>query len=249
MGQVSNANAHELIHRSDRWLFGLGKWVYVSLLFGHHTSAHPKVHHRFVGTRQDPNTAPLGESLYAYLPRVWLGSFRAGWQAELTLLQRRHGPDAALWRHPYVQYVGGALALLVLATLLGGWQALLSYVLLALYSQMQLLVSDYVQHYGLERRALPDGRLEPVGPQHSWNAPHAWSSRMMLHAPRHSDHHAHPSRHFPELTLPTPAEAPRLPSSLPVMGMAAFVPGLWRRLMDHRARAWQDRTQPVRAVA
>jgi len=38
-GQVSNSNAHELIHRGDWRLFNLGKWVYISLLFGHHTSA------------------------------------------------------------------------------------------------------------------------------------------------------------------------------------------------------------------
>ncbi|HRM75072.1 MAG TPA: alkane 1-monooxygenase, partial [Paracoccus sp. (in: a-proteobacteria)] len=39
-GQVSNSNAHELIHRGSRGLFRLGAAVYVSLLFGHHTSAH-----------------------------------------------------------------------------------------------------------------------------------------------------------------------------------------------------------------
>lgn len=33
-GQVSNSNAHELIHRGSRALFRLGAAVYVSLLFG-----------------------------------------------------------------------------------------------------------------------------------------------------------------------------------------------------------------------
>ncbi|NHX27973.1 alkane 1-monooxygenase, partial [Escherichia coli] len=37
-GQVSNSNAHELIHRSTRALHRLGMWVYISLMFGHHTS-------------------------------------------------------------------------------------------------------------------------------------------------------------------------------------------------------------------
>jgi len=77
-GQISNPNAHELIHRTDRRLFDLGKWVYITLLFGHHTSAHPRIHHRFVASIHDPNSAPLGESFYAFAPRAWFGSFRAG---------------------------------------------------------------------------------------------------------------------------------------------------------------------------
>ncbi len=44
---------------------------------------------------------------------------------------------------------------------------------LAAYAQMQLLLSDYVQHYGLRRKTSENGKPEPVGPQHSWNAP-AW---------------------------------------------------------------------------
>jgi len=72
-GQVSNANAHELIHRADRRLFRLGALVYVSLLFGHHTSAHRLVHHRHVATLDDPNTAFAGESFWGFFPRAWAG--------------------------------------------------------------------------------------------------------------------------------------------------------------------------------
>ena len=59
MGQVSHPNAHELIHRRPRALRRLGVAVYVSMLFGHHVSAHRLVHHAFVGTESDPtNPAP-----------------------------------------------------------------------------------------------------------------------------------------------------------------------------------------------
>lgn len=232
LGQVGNANAHELIHRGSRALRGLGVLVYVSLLFGHHASAHPLVHHVAVATKDDPNTARRGESFYRFWPRAWIGSFRAGARAESRRMERAGRP---LWRHPYLLYLCGAAAMLALALWIGGPRGLLIYLLLALYAQMQLLLSDYVQHYGLERRILPNGRPEPVAARHSWNAPHPVSSALMLNAPRHSDHHAHPGRPYPNLTLPE--GAPMLPFSLPVMSTLALLPRRWRRVMDRRLAA------------
>ena len=112
--------------------------------------------------------------------------------------------------------------------------------LLSLHAQSQLLLSDYVQHYGLLRARLPDGRLEPVGDRHSWNAPHWFSGALMPNAPRHPDHHAHPSRPYPALRLPDPGTAPHLPYALPVCGMAALVPPLWRRMMDPHLQRWRS---------
>jgi alkane 1-monooxygenase len=74
-GQVSNSNAHELIHRSSAGLRALGGWVFTSLLFGHHATAHPAIHHVFVASAGDPNTARPGESFYRFAPRAWGGHF------------------------------------------------------------------------------------------------------------------------------------------------------------------------------
>ncbi len=229
MGQVSNANAHELIHRGARGLFRLGAAVYVTLLFGHHVSAHRLVHHRHVATDQDPNSARAGESFWRFFPRAWTGSFRAGLAAEQALSARQPGRP-----NPYIAWIGGALACcLAVWAAFGPW-ALFDYLLLCLYAQMQLLLSDYVQHYGL-RRTMRDGRTEPVGPRHSWDSPHFLSSLAMLNAPRHSDHHAHPTRVYPALRLARGADPrPLLPYSLPVMGAIAMLPPLWRRIMDRR---------------
>lgn len=230
-GQVGNANAHELIHRSPRFLRGLGTLVFTAHLFGHHATAHPAIHHRFVATPEDPNSARRGESFYRFWRRAWAGSFRGGWQVEAARLARRgHGPWH--WRNPYWLYLGGGLALMLIAlgtTGPGGWVA---FVVLALYAQTQLLLSDYVQHYGLSRVIGANGRPVPTGPQHSWDAPHWMSGLWMLNAPRHADHHAHPSRPFP--LLEAPAAAPRLPWPLPVMGGVALFPRLWRRVMHRR---------------
>lgn len=233
-GQVSNSNAHELIHRPGRALRALGKWVYISLLFGHHASAHPKVHHRFVATPDDPNSARIGESYYHFAPRAWLGSFRAGMAAETTMLHARNAP---LWRHPYLGYILGALALLALSFAAFGLPGVLAHLALATYATAQLLLSDYVQHYGLSRPRGADGRYAPVDAAHSWNAPHWFSSYLMLNAPRHSDHHAHPGRKYPALHLPP--KAPTLPLGLPAMATLALFPRAWRKVMDKRATRWR----------
>ena len=230
-GQVSNSNAHELIHRPGQALHGLGMWVYISLLFGHHTSAHPLVHHRLVATRADPSSARLGESLYRFAFRAWVGSFRAGLKVESDRLTRIGRP----WgRHPYLIYIGGAALMVAGAGWIGGFTGLLAYLGLCGFAQFQLMMSDYVQHYGLSRRIGPKGKPEAVGTAHSWNAPHLASSALMLNAPRHSDHHAHPARAFPALDLPS--DGPMLPRSLPVMACIALYPRLWRRVMDPRVR-------------
>ena len=234
-GQVSHPNAHEMIHRGDRSLFRLGLWVYVTLLIGHHTSAHRHIHHRHVGTDADPSTARYGEGFPGFARRAWVGSFRAGLAAENAL--RKVSGNGGV--HPYAIYVGGALACLSAAWVWLGWPGLLTYVALASFAQTQLLLSDYVQHYGLRRTLLPNGRAEPVAARHSWNAPQWFSSAMMLNAPRHSDHHAHPARPYPALRLPPADEAPRLPYALPVMGVIALFPPLWRRVMHPCLTQWR----------
>ncbi len=242
MGQVSNSNAHELIHRPKRGLFELGKWVYISLLFGHHTSAHIKIHHRFVASPRDPNSAREGESFYRFAPRAWIGSFRAGYEIERADLARASRRRL----HPYLTYLAGAMGMLAIAAWIGGTGGVLAYLCLAGYAQMQLLLSDYVQHYGLKRAELRPGKLEPVGPQHSWNAPHWFTTHLMLNAPRHSDHHARPACPYPALRL-REQEAPMLPWSLPVMATLALIPPLWRRVMRRELRKWHathPRTAP-----
>ncbi len=230
-GQISNANAHELIHRGGRGMHRLGRWVYISLLFGHHTSAHVLVHHRYVATRNDPSTSRLGESYYRFLPRAWMGSFTSGMHAETERLARIGRPA---YLHPYLQYIGGAIAFIALAAILGGLKAAIIYICLAGFATSQLLLSDYIQHYGLVRRQI-NGKAEPVGPRHSWNSPHWYSSAVMLNAPRHSDHHAHPSRPFHALDLPE--DGPMLPRALPAMATLALFPRKWRKVMDPLCKA------------
>ena len=240
-GQISHPAAHELIHKPARPLRFLGKSIYSSLLVGHHASAHLLVHHAHVGSDADPNSARRGEGFYRYAMRVGPQSFLAGLRAENRLRARAIRGKRV---HPYVHYIGGAALALALAWAIAGAGGIGAFLAMALYAQVQILMSDYVQHYGLRRQALPSGRLEPVGPRHSWNAPQVFSSALMLNAPRHSDHHVIPSRPYPALQL-DPQEMPYLPRPLPVMAALALVPPLWFRIMDPLCDKWQPATAPA----
>jgi alkane 1-monooxygenase len=226
-GQVSIANAHELIHRSNRSLFTLGKWVFISMLYGHVTTSHRLLHHAHVATPKDPNFPPKGMSFYRYLPRSMVQNFLQGYRIERARAQHSGRIN------PYASYIGGALGFVAFSAAAFGSAGVAALAGFALYAQFQHAMVDYLQHYGLERRQLPDGRYEPQGLHHSWNSPHWFTSLMTVNVTRHSDHHAHPGRVYPALRLAP--DMPLLPYSLPAMGVIALVPALWFRMMDKRA--------------
>lgn len=232
-GQVGHPNAHELIHRPSRALRILGVMSYSTLLMGHHVSAHRLVHHSHVGTDADPNSAPKGLGFWRFAPQAWVKSYLAGRKAEQSLRARANTGTSNL--PPHVIYALWAAGVLVASAVMAGWGGVLALGLIAVYAQIQILLADYVQHYGLCRKTDPQGKPEPVGPQHAWNSPHSGSSAMMLNAPRHADHHLHPLRPYPALELRP--DMPVLPYSVPVMAVIALVPPLWRRVMDPRVAA------------
>jgi len=246
-GTISTANAHELIHRHDRLRHTLGKWVFTSLLFGHHTSAHLLVHHRWSATPLDPNTARLNEGAYHFLGRAWIGSAKQGFRAEKRRLAIAGRRPVSLM-NPYWTYGLGGLVFLGYAWAIGGWSGIFWYMALAMFAQSQLLLSDYVQHYGLRRRRLGGDRFERVSLQHSWNAPHVFSSSLMMNAPRHSDHHTHPMTPYHDLRVRASEGAPLLPYSIPVMSVLALVPPIWRRVMNPAVADWNRRQEePAKA--
>ena len=155
LGQVGNSNAHELIHRSTRRLRRAGVLAYVSVLHGQHVSGHLLVHHVHVGTRADPNSARWGEGLYRFFLRAWPGELRHAFAAERA---RDRATGRPPWHNPFAAYLLGGLAFLALALWLGGPVGLAWYLGLAAFAQLQLMTSDYVQHYGLRRETGPDGR-------------------------------------------------------------------------------------------
>lgn len=242
-GTVGIVYAHELMHQKNRFERWLGDLLMASVLYGHFRSEHLLVHHRYVGTPRDAVTARYNEGFHRFFARVLVECWVSAFRAEKAMLARKGLP----WHHrsnPFWRYWALQTGFVLLAYVLGGWAGVVLFLFQAFIAVWQLELVNYVEHYGLTRRHLGEGRYEPVKPHHSWNAAHAASNWLLINLQRHSDHHYKPDRRFPLLQNHDTDEAPQLPAGYPVMTTLALIPPVWRRLMNPRVRAWRKRHYP-----
>ncbi|TXI34231.1 MAG: alkane 1-monooxygenase [Aquipseudomonas alcaligenes] len=222
---------HEMGHKKstlERWL---AKLALAPACYGHFYIEHNRGHHRDVATPVDPASSRMGESIYRFVLREMPGGFRRAWQLERERLARC-GKSPWSLDNEVLQPALISLALYgaLVATL--GWQILPFLLLSAFWGAFQLTSANYLEHYGLLRRKLENGRYEVCQPHHSWNSNHLFSNWALFHLQRHSDHHAHPTRRYQSLrNFP---DLPRLPSGYFGMYLLAYVPPLWFRLMNPR---------------
>jgi alkane 1-monooxygenase len=223
--------AHELGHKRasvERWL---SRVALAQSAYGHFFIEHNRGHHVRVATPEDPASARLGESFWAFLPRTVVGSLRSAWGLERTRLERTG-------RSPWTlrNDVLGAWAMTVVlfaALVVAFGPVVLPYLLLqAVLGFCLLEVVNYLEHYGLLRGRREDGRYERTRPEHSWNSNNVASNVLLYHLQRHSDHHANPVRRYQALRHVD--AAPQLPTGYAGMILLAVVPPLWRRVMDRR---------------
>ena len=242
-GTIGIVYAHELMHqknRMERWLADL---LLASVLYSHFRSEHLLVHHWHVGTPRDSVTARYNEGFHRFFPRVLRDCPRSAWEAEVRKLARAKRPALHL-SNPFWRYAALQLMMLSLAFGLGGIAGLGLFAFQAFIAIWQLELTNYIEHYGLTREHLGDGKYEHVKPHHSWNADHTASNWLMINLQRHSDHHYKPDRRFPLLQTYSASEAPQLPLGYPAMGVLAMIPPLWRRRMNPRVRAWRRAHYP-----
>ncbi len=242
-GTIGITYAHELMHQKPKLERWMGDILMAMALYSHFRSEHMLVHHRYVATPRDPVTARYNEGFHTFFPRVLHECFRSAWNAEKAMLARR---DKPVWdlRNPFWRYGALQLAFLVLSFLIAGWIGVLLFVAQAFIAIWQLELVNYVEHYGLTRKHLGDGKYEHVLPRHSWNSAHKASNWLLINLQRHSDHHYKPDRRFPLLQTYDKDEAPQLPYGYPVMTMLAMIPPVWRRYMNPRVRQWRKTYYP-----
>ncbi len=242
-GTVGINYSHELMHQKNRVERWLGDLLLSMVLYSHFRSEHLLVHHRYVGTPRDPVTARYNEGFHRFFPRVLMQSLRSSWRAECDMRGRRGlGPfhrSNPFWRYLLLQ--GG---MILLAAILGGAAGVALFLIQAFTAIWQLELVNYIEHYGLTRKHLGNGKYEHVLPRHSWNASHKASNWLLINLQRHSDHHYKPDRRFPLLQNYASEEAPQLPFGYPVMTAAAMIPPLWRRIMNPKVRAWRKQHYP-----
>jgi len=209
--------AHELGHKRSGLDRFLSRLLLVSVSYGHFTVEHNRGHHVRVATPEDPASARYGEGFWRFLPRTLVFSFFHAWQLDRTEVIRPWAATLAI-----AAALGFAFGPLAVAFFFG--QSAMAIVLLE--------AVNYVEHYGLQRKKLADGRYERPGPQHAWDS-YAWlTNAFLVHLQRHADHHLNPMR--PYALLQPQNESPKLLAGYAAMIPLAFLPPLWFAVMYPR---------------
>jgi len=237
VGGIGINTAHELGHKKvdlERWL---SRIALAQTGYGHFYIEHNRGHHVRVATQEDPASSRLGESFWEFLPRTVKGSLVSAWRLEKARLERL-GTGPWTWRNEVLQAWAMTVALYALLVAVFGIGLLPWLLVQAVFGFSLLEVVNYLEHYGLARQRTGSGRYERPAPTHSRNSDHLVTNVFLYHLQRHSDHHANPTRRYQ--TLRSWDGAPNLPAGYATMIMLAYVPPLWRRVMDKRVLAHYD---------
>jgi len=222
---------HELGHKKT-WLERKLALLTLALgAYGHFSVEHNRGHHRWVATPEDPASSRMGESIWRFVWREMPGAFFRAWHLEAERLQRS-GKSA--WNTDNEILQAGAVTALLYGTLIAlfGLPMIPLLLAIAFWGAFQLTSANYIEHYGLLRKKLANGRYEQTRPEHSWNSNHIASNLALFHLQRHSDHHAHPTRSYQSLRdFP---ELPTLPVGYFGMFILAYIPPLWFLIMNPR---------------
>lgn len=242
-GAVGIVYSHELMHQRSKLERHLADGLLALACYGHFRSEHLLVHHRYVATPKDAVTARYNEGFHRFFPRVLRQSLTSAWDAEKSMLARKKLPPFHR-SNPFWKYVTLLFGVMLLAFLIAGWFGVGLFLFQAFVAIWALESTNYVEHYGLTRKHLGDGKYEHVKPHHSWNSAYKVTNYMLINLQRHSDHHYKPDRRYPLLQNYTEDEAPQLPKSYAVMIGVAMFPPLWKRIMNPRVRAWRRQFYP-----
>jgi alkane 1-monooxygenase len=115
----------------------------------------------------------------------------------------------------------------------GGW-VLLYFLAAAGMGILLLETVNYIEHYGLQRKATGEGKYERAMPQHSWNSDHMIGRLFLFELSRHSDHHYLASRKYQILRHHD--EAPQMPTGYPGMMLLSLLPPAWFAVMNPRVK-------------
>lgn len=235
MGAIGITVAHEFIHKDPALEQNAGGLLLAAVCYAGFKIEHVRGHHVHVSTPEDASSSRFGQSLYAFLPHAYRHNFSNAWALEAQRLKRK-GLPALHWRNELIAwYLISGLFLAAFSLAFGALGALF-FLGQALVALTLLEIVNYVEHYGLHRRKLADGRYERTNPTHSWNSNYLLTNLFLFHLQRHSDHHAYAKRRYQ--VLRHFENSPQLPNGYAGMIVLALFPPLWRAVMDPRVRAF-----------
>lgn len=243
LGGIGITVAHELGHKNSKWEQFLAKTILNTVFYRHFFIEHNRGHHVQVATPQDPATSRKNQSFYAFWWQSVVGSIKSAWNLEKKRLERKGKSvwsiENEMWACLFQPLTLMFLLTLFFSLLKGEfmWQVPTFFLVQSVFSFSLLEAVNYIEHYGISRRKLPNGKYERVEHLHSWNASHLISNFFLFQLQRHSDHHAFANR--PYQVLRHFEDSPQLPAGYPTMIITALFPPLWFSLMNKRLEHWE----------
>lgn len=251
-GGIGITVAHELGHKKSALERLYSKLLLMTVSYMHFYIEHNKGHHVHVATPEDPATARKNESFYAFWLRSVFVGYAHAWKIENERLKRK-GQKPLSVHNNMIWFA--VLPLLFCGAITWGLSAYAGYftwqVPAFFFGQSFLAFSllelvNYVEHYGITRKEVSEGRYERVTPIHSWNASHLISNFFLFQLQRHSDHHANAIKRYQ--VLDHYDESPQLPAGYPTMIIIALIPPLWFSMMNKRLEQWHSSGKNLQAA-
>ena len=231
LGSMGINVAHELGHRTSK-VARLFAWAgLLPVLYQHFYIEHNRGHHKNVSTEKDPATARKNEDLYSFFLRSISGQYKNAWRLENSRL-KSSGLKSFSLKNEMLRFNVYQTLYLAAVIILFGIQLLPYALAVALIGVLLLEAVNYIEHYGLKRSILPNGKPERVLAKHSWNSDFEMGRIMLFELTRHSDHHYKASRKYQILRHMD--EAPQLPVGYPASMLLATLPPLWFKVMNKR---------------
>jgi len=223
--------AHELGHRQNKRDQWLAKLLLLTCMYAHFFIEHNRGHHKYVATPIDPATARRNEPVFLFYFRSIFSGYLSAWNISNNLCIKQNKKAFSLHNEMIRLHVLQLIVLLIVY-LLFSWQGIALFLIQSVIGILVLETINYVEHYGLFRKKLPDGTYEKIKPHHSWNSDHILGRVMLLELTRHSDHHYKSTRKYQLLRHFD--GSPQLPLGYPGSMVLAWIPPLWFYIMNKR---------------
>ena len=227
-GSIGITTAHELIHRNNKNMRGIGVMLLILCFYGHFRIEHIYGHHKNFATKQDPATARLGENFYYYFIRCVISSIISSWQIEKNILKNRN-LSILSFKNRMIQYFILEIIILLISFLIANINGVIFFLFHSFISIILLELVNYIQHYGLERKE-NNGKYEKYEEHHSWNSRYSSTNWSTFNLGLHSEHHQTANKHYPLLSQNQ--KKMEMPTSYPGMLIMALLPPIWFRIMN-----------------
>ena len=216
--------AHDLIHKTNKIEKLLGKILLCSVCYGHFYIEHIWGHHRNVGTIMDSSTAKIDESIYNFIPRSIIDSYKNA---------RNLGLNKNI--NPIIIYNCITLSYLILILFFYGLYACLFIIIQSFFAILILESVNYIEHYGLVRKE------DYISIYDSWNTNNKVTNYLTFKLQAHSDHHMNSSKRYYYNIMNV--ETPTLSTGYIGSIMMAYIPKLWFSVMNPKIINFNKRNQ------